>query len=90
VRLALGARPGQVCSQFATMAPRLLPVGMVLGVLGSLGADAMQALPFRVLGFHAATVVLTAALLGAITLVACLVPAYRATRMAPMRTLADD
>jgi ABC-type antimicrobial peptide transport system permease subunit len=91
VRLALGARPGQVCRQFVTLALRLLTVGMVLGLLGSWWAGhAMQALLFRVPGFHAETLVLTAVLLGAIALVACLVPAYRATRMSPVRALADD
>jgi ABC-type antimicrobial peptide transport system permease subunit len=74
-----------------TLALRLLTVGMVLGLLGSLWAGhAMQALLFRVPGFHAETLVLTAVLLGAIALVACLVPAYRATRMSPIRALADD
>jgi predicted permease len=91
VRLALGARPGQVLRQFVTMALRLLIVGMVLGLLGSLWAGhAMQALLFRVPGFHVETLVLTTVLLGAIALVACLVPAYRATRMSPVRALADE
>jgi ABC-type antimicrobial peptide transport system permease subunit len=91
VRLALGASPSQVCRQFVTLALRLQTVGMLLGLVGSVWAGhAMQALLFRVPGFHADTLVLTSVLLGGIALVACVVPAYRATRMAPMQALAED
>jgi predicted permease len=91
VRLALGARPSQISWQFVSLALRLLAVGMVLGLLGSWWAGhAMQAVLVRVPGFHRETLVLTAALLGAIALVACLAPAYRATRISPVRALADD
>ena len=91
VRLALGARPSQISWQFVTLALRLLTVGMALGLLGSLWAGhAMQVLLFRVPGFHAETLVLTAVLLGAIALVACLAPAYRATRLSPIRALAEE
>jgi predicted permease len=91
VRLALGARPSQVCRQFVMLALRLLGTGMVLGLLGSLWAGhAMRSMLFRVPGSHAATLVLTAVLLGTTALVACVVPAYRATRTSPTRALAGD
>ena len=91
MRLALGAHPSQICTQFVTLALRLLAVGLVLGLLGSWWAGhAMQALLFRVPGFHTETLVLTAVLLGAIALVACLAPAYRATRISPVQALAGD
>jgi hypothetical protein len=91
VRLAMGARPSQVSGQFVTLALRLLATGMALGLLGSLWAGhAMRSLLFRVPGFHGETFALTALLLGAIALAACLIPAYRATRMSPMQALADE
>ncbi|MET0554512.1 MAG: hypothetical protein ABW221_15825 [Vicinamibacteria bacterium] len=64
---------------------------MVLGLLGSVWAGhAMPSLLFRVPGAHAATLVLTAVLLGSTALVACLVPACRATRMPPTQALAGN
>ena len=48
-------------------------------------ATPCEVLLFRVPGFHTETLVLTAVLLSAIALVACLAPAYRATRMSPVR-----
>jgi len=91
VRLALGARPGQVSREFVTLALRLLAVGMTLGLLGSWWTGrAMQAFLFRVPGFDGATLAMTVLLLGSMALVACLVPAWRAARISPMRALADD
>jgi predicted permease len=91
VRLALGARPNQVSRQFMTLAMRLVAVGMGLGLLGSLWAgQVMQSLLFRVSGFHGVTLALTVALLGTIGLIACVVPAYRATRVSPMQALAEE
>jgi len=91
VRLALGARPSQVCGQFVALALRLMAAGLALGVLGALlSGRAMRALLFQVPAVHPETLAATAGLMGAISLAACLVPAYRAARTAPMQALGDD
>jgi predicted permease len=88
VRMALGARPGQIGRQFLWLGLRLLLVGTGLGVFGAwLAGRAMQSILFNVPPLHIATLVGTALLLGGVSLVACLLPALRASRVDPMKAL---
>jgi ABC-type antimicrobial peptide transport system permease subunit len=91
LRMALGARPGQVRRLFLSMAWRLLAAGTVLGLAGAwLTGRAMQTVLFQVPALHVATIAGTAVIMTAVSLVACLLPSYRAARIAPMEALNDQ
>ncbi|MEO6193774.1 MAG: ABC transporter permease [Thermoanaerobaculia bacterium] len=91
LRMALGARPEQVRVQFLSLALRLLAAGTVLGVLGAwLTGKAMQAVLFQVPALHVATLVGTAAILGIVSLIACLLPSDRAARISPMEAMIEE
>ena len=90
VRMALGARPAQIRSQFLAVALRLLVVGTTLGAIGAwLTGRAMQTLLFQVPPLHVATVAAAAGIIGGVSLVACLLPSQRAARISPVEALAD-
>jgi ABC-type antimicrobial peptide transport system permease subunit len=91
VRMALGARPGQIGSQFLLLAMRMLGCGVALGVGGAwLAGRAMQTVLFHVPAFHIPTIVATVGLITVVSIVACLLPSYRAARVSPMETLGDQ
>jgi putative ABC transport system permease protein len=91
LRMALGARPGQIRSQFLALALRLLVAGTILGAIGAwLTGRAMQTLLFQVPPLHVATLAAAAGIIGAVSLVACLLPSQRATRISPAEALADS
>ncbi len=91
VRMALGARPEQIRSQFLGLGLRLLAAGTVLGVAGAWGMGrAMQSLLFHLPPFHAATVTGAACIIALVSLAACLAPSHRAARMLPAEALADE
>jgi predicted permease len=91
LRLALGARPGQVGGQFACLALRLLAAGTVCGVIGaSLTGRAMQTILFHVPALHVPTLAATAAIVGMVSMIACLLPARRAAYVSPIETLAEQ
>ena len=90
VRMALGARPGQIRSQFLALALRLLAAGVILGAIGAwLTGRAMRTLLFQVPPLHLATLTAAAGIIGVVSLVACLLPSQRATRISPAEALAD-
>ncbi len=90
VRMALGARPGQIRSQFLTLALRLLVAGVTFGAVGAwFTGRAMQTLLFQVPPLHVATFAAAAGIIGAVSLLACLVPSQRATRISPAEAIAD-
>jgi len=91
LRMALGARPEQVRRQFVSLASKLLATGTALGVLGAwLAGSALQSILFRVPAFDAATLGVTAAILGAVSMSACLLPSARAARISPKEALAEE
>lgn len=91
VRLALGARPAQIRTQFLGLGARLAAVGAVVGGTGAWFAGrAMQSLLFGVGPVHPLVFSLTAVLLGGVALAACLWPAARAARVHPMEALRSD
>jgi predicted permease len=90
LRIALGARPEQIRAQFLSIAFRLLAVGTALGLFGAwLTSQAMQAVLFQVPPLHAATLAAAGCILGAVSLIACLLPSYRAARISPMEALSE-
>jgi predicted permease len=91
IRIAIGARPDQIYRQFLGLALRLLTAGMILGTIGAwIAGQAMRAVLFHVSAHSPAILTGSAALIGAISFLACLVPARRAARISPMRVLAQQ
>ena len=91
VRMALGARPGQIRSQFFSLSLRLLAAGTILGVIGAwLTGQAMQAVLFHVPPLNLAILAGAAGVMGLVSLVACLLPSQRAARISPMEALAEE
>jgi predicted permease len=91
VRMALGARPEQIRNQFLVLALRLLAAGTVLGIMGAwLTGQAMRTLLFQVPSLHVASIAAATGIIGGITLLACLLPSYRAARISPMDALSDE
>lgn len=88
IRMALGAQRSQIGSQFLSLGLRLLLAGTILGLIGAWFAGrAMQSVLFGVPALHLATLFGTALLLGAVSLIACFIPARRAAKVDPMVAL---
>jgi predicted permease len=91
LRMALGAQPGQIRSQFFNLSLRLLAGGVMLGVIGAwLAGRAMQAVLFHVSAFDLAILAGAVLVMGLVSLVACLLPSQRAARISPMETLSEN
>jgi ABC-type antimicrobial peptide transport system permease subunit len=91
VRMALGAQPGQIRSQFFSLSLRLLAVGTLLGLLGALLAGrAMQAVLFHVPALNLPILVSAACVTTIVCLAACLLPSQRAARISPMEALTEE
>jgi predicted permease len=91
VRLALGAQTHHIRTQFLSLALRLLAAGMLLGVMGALAVGkAVQGVVFGVPTLHLGTLLGTAVVITAVAVVACLIPARRASRVDPMTALHAD
>ncbi len=90
LRMALGARPGQVLRQFLSSSLRLLAAGIAAGVAGTwLAGHALEAILYQVPAVHLATLAFTTAVVSAVSLAACLAPVRRAARTPPMIALAE-
>ena len=88
IRMALGAQREQIGAQFLSLGLRLLAAGTILGLNGAwLAGKAMQSILFDVPTLHVATLFGTALVMTAVSLVACLIPARRATKVDPIEAL---
>src|SRR5438046_4412707 len=82
IRMALDAQREQIGAQFFSLGVRLLVAGTLLGLLGAwLAGKAMENVLFDVPPLHFAILLGTAAIMSAVSLVACLIPAHRATKV---------
>jgi len=91
VRMALGAQPSQIRTQFLTLALRLFIGGTALGSVGDwLTGKAMQSVLFHVPALSIFALGCAAGIMALISLVACLLPANRAARISPMQALAEQ
>ena len=91
VRMALGAQPRQIRTQFIALALRLFVVGTALGGVGAwLTGKAMQTVLFHVPALSILALGSAAGLMALISLVACLLPANRAARISPTQALAEQ
>jgi predicted permease len=88
IRMALGAQTKQIGAQFLSLGLRLLAAGTILGLIGAwLAGRAMQSVLFGVPTLPIATLCGTALVLSVVSLVACLIPVRRATKVDPMVAL---
>jgi predicted permease len=91
VRMALGALPEQIRTQFLGLGARLVAAGALLGGVGAwLSGRAMSSLLFGVGAVHPGILAATVMVLVIIALLACLLPAARAARVPPMEALRGD
>jgi predicted permease len=91
VRVALGAKPGEVLAQFVGLAWKLCVPGLVVGMFGAWAAGrAMQSVLFGVSAFSAPVIFGTALVVGGVVTLASLIPSCRASRMQPMAALRAD
>ena len=91
VRMALGARPQQIRGQFLALGLRLLAAGTILGATGAWATGrAMRNLLFHVPPFQLPALAGAAGVIGVVSLLACLVPSHRASRISPTEALADE
>lgn len=88
LRMALGAEPWQVASLILSRGLGLVLLGLAIGSAGSYWATQLiRQLLFGVEPTDWATFVVVASLCGLVALMACLLPAWRATRVDPVATL---
>lgn len=91
IRLALGARPGEVMNLVIGHGLRLAIVGIVLGVAGAAYASRwVEKLLYGVTRTDPFTFAAVAAVLLAAVLIACFMPARRATRVDPLVALRHE
>jgi predicted permease len=91
VRMALGALPQQILTQFLELGTRLLLVGLGLGMLGAWAASrAMRSVLFSVDPLHAGVLAGTAAVMFIVVLLATMLPSRRAARVNPIEALRDE
>ena len=91
VRMAIGARPGEILRMILGQGMVLAMIGLGLGLLGALWLTRLlQQLLFEVAPTDPLTYIGVAAVLGLAALVACYVPARRAARVDPMIALRTE
>ena len=88
LRMALGAQPGSILSLVVQQGMELAAIGIVLGLIGAAGLTrVMNSLLFGVSAYDGLTFVSVVAVLASVTLIATVIPAFRATRVDPMEAL---
>jgi putative ABC transport system permease protein len=88
IRVALGARPGQVRRLVLAEGARLYAIGVAVGLLGALLLTrSLTALLYGVTPQDPLTLGGATLVLALVAALACLLPALRATRVDPMRAL---
>jgi putative ABC transport system permease protein len=91
VRIALGAQSRDVTTLVLRTGMRLVLMGIVIGSAGAFALTRwMTSLLFEVSATDSLTFIMTALLLTGIALLACYVPARRATKVDPMVALRTD
>jgi len=91
VRMALGANAGQVQIMIVGEGVRLVAIGVLVGMTIAMGVSrAIQSMLFAISARDAATFVLVPSILTLVAVLACWVPARRATRIDPSTALRDE
>jgi ABC-type antimicrobial peptide transport system permease subunit len=88
IRMAMGARPWNVIAMVVGQGMALALAGMAVGTVAAFATTRLVAsMLFRVDAADPASFVLAGLFLGAVALLATWLPAFRATRIDPMRAL---
>jgi len=91
IRMALGARVGQVLRMIVLQGLKMTIVGLAIGIAAALAVGRVLAsLLFGISTTDAITYAAVSLLLGCVALFASIVPAYRAARVDPIRTLREE
>ena len=91
VRLALGAQRTDVLAMVVGQGMGMTAIGAVVGLVSGVALTrVMSSLLFGVSATDPWTFALITAVLAAVALVACYIPARRATRVDPMRALGNE
>jgi putative ABC transport system permease protein len=91
VRMALGAQRSNVLGLILGQGARLIGIGIAIGIVGGVwAARALTSLLFGVKSTDLPTFVGVSVLLAGLALVACAVPALRATRVDPLVVLRSE
>jgi putative ABC transport system permease protein len=91
IRMALGAKARDIVSLVFGHGARIVIVGIVLGVAGSvIFAQLLQTLLFETNPSDPVTLSAVAFLLATVAFLACWIPARRATKVDPMVALRSD
>jgi len=91
VRVAIGAAPGTVTALILRQAGWIIGIGVVVGLAGALASGRLiAALLYGVTPADPASIAIATAFLAAVTLLAGLIPARRASRVDPMVALREE
>ena len=91
IRMAVGAQREQIGAQFLKIGLRLLITGTVIGLIGAaVSGRALQSVLYDVPALHPATFAVSAAIMTVVCLIACWLPARRASRTDPMEALRSE
>jgi ABC-type antimicrobial peptide transport system permease subunit len=91
VRMALGASPGEILLSFGKRGLMLTLAGLAIGLgLAAIASRWMSALLYGFRPDYVATVTVVSLVLLAVSALACLVPARRASRVDPVVALRNE
>jgi len=91
IRMALGATAADVQLMLLGEGVRLVAVGVVVGLgVALVGSRAVASMLFNVNPVDAVTFILVPSILTLVAILACWIPAHRATRVDPMVALRDE
>jgi ABC-type antimicrobial peptide transport system permease subunit len=91
IRIALGARPASILTMVVRRGMTLAGVGVLLGLAGAvLVTRVLTSLLYGVTRFDPVTFAIVPAILAAVALVACLIPAGRAATVDPVIALREE
>jgi putative ABC transport system permease protein len=91
IRMALGARPQAILTMVLRRGMTLAAIGVVAGVVGAFAlTSVLNTLLYGVTRFDPTTFIVVPLILAAVALAACLIPAGRAARVAPLVALREE